>query len=234
MLTWKKSLLSAILLNFIHIPLLFIFSRGNGMGLLIYLVLILPLVSFWSGLILCHRKGSLPTFPILYGIIFYLICYLFFLVLELMSYGYQASDWVSFLPYFLLALIPSLLGSVLGGLAHKNGWLKQPFLLPAICLATFLIGIFTSNAYPYDIMENAPLLLYLANSVIFALVGLLLGLLAYKGFLVPLLLGGYFLLFSTFQTAVLQLKLVIIYMILSYLFLFLGRFLKNSRADKTH
>ncbi len=234
MLTWKKSLLSAILLNFIHIPLLFIFSRGNGMGLLIYLVLILPLVSFWSGLILCHRKGPLPTFPVLYGIIFYLICYLFFLVLELMSYGYQASDWLSFLPYFLLSLIPSLLGSVLGGLAHKNGWLKQPFLLPAICLATFLIGIFTINAYPYDIMENAPLFLYLANSVIFVLVGLLLGLLDSKGFLVPPLLGGYFLLFSTFQTALLQLKLVIIYMILSYLFLFLGRFLKNSRADKTH
>lgn len=228
MWSWKKSLKYALLTSSLHIPVFFLFNGGNGMGIFIYLIILLPFLAFWSGLFVSHRKGLLLGFPIFYSLIFYLLYNSFWIALAYFYKYAVVNEWESSLIYLLFAFIPSFLGSIIGALCHKNGWLRHPLLLPMIAFSALLISIFTQNAYPYNLMENAPALLYIANTVVFIVLGLLVGFMDGKGFLVPILLVAYFILLFTVQSSLLHFKLPIIYLLSSYLFLLIGRFFRKK------
>jgi len=141
-------------------------------------------------------------------------------------------DWSESAMIAGFAFYPTLIGSGLGGLMHYKGWLKHPILPILTCLALYFIAVYTYNAFPYQIMGDAPKLLYLKIPIIFAIVGLATGFFDNKGYLLPFSLGFFFYVLYSIINGNWLSYLVLIYLALGYLALFLGRFWKNSRAKK--
>ena len=232
MTKWKFSLILALIVSIVASLIAIPFLTAIGIAFIYFLYLVLPLISFSSALIISHRKGWNFYYPIFLPI----FCALTDLLLsQVLHHIYGLFDYVDYeLPLLIaiLTFVPAIVGSLVGGLMHQKGWIRHPSLPILICLTIYFLALFTNNAYPYDLQAEAPLLLYGANSGIFAIIGLAVGYWDKKGYLVPIILSLFFQIFFGFMHGDWLSYFTLIYLLVAYLFLFLGRFWQNSRADK--
>lgn len=220
---WKLSTISGLLLAVVTSLLMIPFGSAIGIGLLIYLYLMIPIIGFCASLFLCHRKGWLWLFPV----IFSLFHVLTFSIGEAILSQSNSLDWSALLMIGGFAFFPTVLGTVIGGLMHQKGWLKQPLLVPFVCASLFLIALLVNNAF---VNPQAPLILYGYMSALFATMGVSLGLFDKKGYLTPLFLALYFEFLYGFMYADWLNLYLPLYLIISYTCLFMARFWVNSRA----
>lgn len=224
---WKLSLTIGLVAAALSTLVLSQFILSEGIAILIFLYFIVPIISFISGLLLSHRKGWLFLYPIFYTIFYLIFAWGLFTVM-LSSDGF---DWALAPLFASFAFIPALLGILIGGLMRQRGWLKHPLLIVIICLAICVISFCTNNTlYVYEPLKSPYLLI--ALPIIFALIGFATGFLDDKGYWVPVILSLFFYLIYSFMSGTWFSYYTVIYLALSYLFLFIGRFWKNRRADR--
>lgn len=127
----------------------------------------------------------------------------------------------------IFTFFPAILGSILGGIAHRRNWLKHPILVPLICGIIFLMIAFTTISYENNWYHS----LYLTLALSLAGLRIAIGTLDNKGYLVPLILSLIFQSYYRFVFAALS-PYTALYLLSGYSGLFIGRFWKHRRADK--
>lgn len=193
----------------------------DGFGLFFGLYIYPLFLSFITGILISHRRGFQPLLPI-----FFTLFYAGFLAI-ISYFTYKDLSMISLENFqlLLIVLVPSAVGVAIGTLTHHKKWLQHPILLPVILISLFLIPLLVNASYSMPLIspERPSYYLTIAIPGLLALVGLLVGYLDKKGYLVPLSLALVFALYYGFANAVWLNLYTPAYLLVGYAALFLGR-----------